>query len=100
MTASSVRIGDRVKDKITGITGIVIGYHYWLYGCERVTIQPEEAKDGKPAESFCIDAAQVTIIKAAVIAGYVPPDGMVDSRVINRPAGPRPEAARGHSTTR
>jgi hypothetical protein len=50
-----VELGDRVEDKITGLKGIIIGITNWLYGCLRVTVQPEEAKDGKPADTFCVD---------------------------------------------
>jgi hypothetical protein len=96
-----MRLGDRAKDRISGVTGIVIGYHYWLYGCERLTLQPEEAKDGKPAEAICVDAAQCQVIKASVIQGYVPPVGVVDSRdVIKRPAGPRQDAMRRSDPSR
>lgn len=91
-----ISLGDRVKDRISGVKGICVGYHYWLYGCERITIQPEEHKDGKPADGICVDAAQVEVVKAGVIKGYVPPAGVVDSRdVISRPAGPRADASRG-----
>lgn len=90
-----MRLGDRVKDQISGVTGIVTGYHYWLYGCERITLQPEENKEGKPAESICIDAAQALLIESGVIKGYNPPAGVVDSRdVIKRPAGPRADPQR------
>jgi hypothetical protein len=96
-----MNLGDRVKDKITGTKGIVVGYHYWLYGCERITVQPEEAKDGKPVDTISLDAAQVEVIKAGVVQGYTPPAGVVDSRnVIARPAGPRQEASRGHQAGR
>ncbi len=100
-TQGGITLGDRVRDRISGVRGICIGYTYWLYGCERVTIQPEESKDGKPAEGICIDAAQCEIVKSAVVQGYNPPRDVVDSRdVIRRPAGPRPAATRGHSAGR
>jgi hypothetical protein len=90
-----MKLGDRVKDRISGVTGILVGYHYWLYGCERVSIQPEEIKDGKPAEPICIDAAQTELLQGGVIQGYNPPAGVIDSRdVMKRPAGPRPDATR------
>jgi hypothetical protein len=54
------------------VKGIVIGVHEWLYGCQRVTIQPEEAKDGKPAESFCIDEPQCTLLVAKAMEPRLP----------------------------
>lgn len=62
-----INLGDRVKDTITGLKGIVIGKTEWLYGCLRLTVQPEESKDGKPADSFAVDEPQVELLKAAVI---------------------------------
>ena len=47
--------------------GIVIGVTEWLYGCRRLTIQPEEAKDGKPADAFTVDEPQAKIIKVGAI---------------------------------
>ena len=82
-----VELGDRVKDVITGMTGIVFGISDWLYGCRRITVQPEKEKDGKPAETFCVDEPQLKITKKGAIA----PDD--DSKVESRPkkttGGPR-----------
>jgi hypothetical protein len=63
----SVNLGDRVRDKITKLTGIAIAETKWLYGCTRITIQPEEIKDGKPAENYCVDEPQLLIIKKNVV---------------------------------
>lgn len=91
--ADVINLGDRVKDTITGIKGIVIGKTDWLYGCRRIVIQPEEAKDGKPAESFSVDEPQVVLVKAGVIAHAVPAgdDHVAPAR---RAHGPREDAAR------
>jgi hypothetical protein len=32
----TVNLGDKVKDRITGLEGIAIGVTTWLYGCRRV----------------------------------------------------------------
>lgn len=87
----SVNLGDRVKDQISGLQGIVIGVTEWLYGCRRVTISPEVAKDGKPAESFTIDDPQCKLIKANVL------NVQRTEKPTPAPAGPRPDAPRGHS---
>ena len=42
------QLGDLVKDKVTGFTGIVICRAVWLNGCARLTVQPQKVgKDGK-----------------------------------------------------
>lgn len=83
----TVRPGDRVKDKITGTTGIVVARTEWLYGCVRVTVQPEESKEGKPAESFVVDEAQCEVVATQAI-----PDTRARTQVVEKPAGDRPDA--------
>lgn len=41
------QLGDEVKCKITGFTGIVIGQHRWLHGCLTYSVRSRELKDGK-----------------------------------------------------
>lgn len=89
----NIKLGDRVKDKISGLKGIAIGMTDWLYGCRRFCVQPEEAKDGKPAETFHVDEPQLDLVKAGAI---VPPPK--DSPK-PRSHGPR-EDARRHADPR
>jgi len=63
-----IKNGDRVRDRITGLKGIVVGRTEWLYGCTRITVQPESAtKDNKPAETFCVDEPQLEVLKRGVV---------------------------------
>lgn len=85
-----IGLGDRVKDRISGLTGIVTGFHAYLYGCERASITPEEHKDGKPAESFVCDVAQVELLASGAVQGY----RVISSDIQTpRPAGPRADPA-------
>lgn len=84
-----IELGDRVKDKITGLKGIAIGVTSWLYGCSRISVQPEEAKDGKPAETFCVDEPQLEIVKKNVL---VPPISSKNPNPLKRSHGPRADA--------
>lgn len=65
-----IRPGDFVKDTITGLTGIVICRAEWQHGCVRMTIQPREHKDGKPADPFVIDEAGCELIEAQAVASH------------------------------
>jgi len=67
-----IELGDRVKDRISGLKGIVTGITDWLYGCRRISVQPEEAKDGKPIETFCVDEPQVEVLQKGIIKPIVP----------------------------
>lgn len=67
-----INLGDRVKDKITGMVGIAIGSSQWLYGCNQFCVKPEELKDGKPIDAFWIDEYQLDIVNKNVISGRPP----------------------------
>ena len=82
-----VELGDRVRDKISGLQGILVGVTYWLYGCRRLSIQPEESKDGKPADYFTIDEPQAHLVQPRAV---VPPPVAEEPR--NH--GPRQDAPR------
>ena len=53
---------DKVKDTITGFTGIVTGRTEWLNGCIRYGIQPTKLKDGLPVECQHIDEEQLELV--------------------------------------
>ena len=79
-----VELGDRVKDKISGLKGIVVGISNYLYGCRRISIQPEESKDGNPAEWFTIDEPQVDVVEKAAINGRETPTHGPRENVLHR----------------
>ena len=59
-----IKLGDKVKDQVTGFTGIVVSYTKWLSGCDTVGVQPDKVgKDGLPIQSVNIDITQVDLIK-------------------------------------
>lgn len=60
-----INLGDKCKDMITGFSGICIGKTQWLYGCVRITIQPEELREGKPIDALTFDEPQVQLLEAA-----------------------------------
>lgn len=85
---SRLQLGDKVKDVVTGFTGILIAEHKWLHGCRRVTIQPQELKDGKPVEAQSFDDQQCELVEAGVVPTTAATGGPQDeSRV--RPPVPR-----------
>jgi hypothetical protein len=63
-TRGEVTLGDDAKDTITGLTGVVVAITDWLAGCQRITIQPRELKDGKPVENSTFDVEQVEVVKS------------------------------------
>lgn len=58
-----VKIGHRVKDVVTGMTGIVEHIAYYPYMARRIAVQPDSLdKDGNMRKSFMIDEAQLQIV--------------------------------------
>lgn len=61
---AKIQLGDKVKDPISGITGIAVARTTWLHGCDRITVQPQGFdKDKKPYESCTVDEPQLKLVK-------------------------------------
>lgn len=67
-----VKLGDKVKDKLTGFEGIVMGRTEYLNGCVSIGILPIELKDGKPQDWVWIDEQRVDITSKADRGGPQP----------------------------
>ena len=84
----TVNLGDKVKDIVTGFTGIAVARTTWLHGCDRVVIQPDKLdKDGKVTENASFDAPQVVVLIRAKVPG-TPTTAPAKSR-----GGPRDDKA-------
>lgn len=55
-------LGYKVKDKITGMTGVATSVCFDLYGCVQITVSPGLGKDNKPGDSFWIDIQRLKIL--------------------------------------
>ena len=69
-----INLGDKVKDVVTGFTGIVIARTEWLVGCVRCVVQPPVDKDGKVPENQAFDEPQLELIKAKAVSLVVEPE--------------------------
>jgi len=58
-----VNLGDKVRDTITGLTGIAVARTEWFNGCTRIVVQPQAIKDGKAVETSCFDEPQLQVLK-------------------------------------
>lgn len=83
--------GDKAKDKITGLDGIVIAVTEWLYGCRRITLQPQKPKDGKAADNFTIDEPQCELIKAGAFKPFTQQEQAAAAAAPPRRHGNRPD---------
>lgn len=63
-------LGDKVKCKITGLSGIVIARSKYLYGCDRVGVQPPMGADGKLPDAMWGDLDSVEVVQKSVVKGH------------------------------
>lgn len=68
-----IELGDKVKDTVTGFTGIAVARTTWLYGCDRILVQPLVDKDGKIPEDRAFDEMGLSIIKVGAVNKSKPP---------------------------
>lgn len=86
-------LGDKVRDRINGFTGIVTGRFEYLNGCVRLAVDAIELKDGRPIDSVFIDESQVEVIAPGYFLSD-PPGGVIGAPGGPRPAPPLPPAPR------
>lgn len=79
---TSLNLGDKVKDKITGFTGIVTARLEYLNGCLRMQVTPDKLdKDGEMRDGMVLDVEQLVLIKAGVHEPAPPGGGPMDDPV-------------------
>lgn len=67
----AVKLGDRVKDEVTGFEGIAVARTTWLHGCDRICVQPEKLdKDGKVVDGITFDENQLKVLKSRVVDSH------------------------------
>lgn len=81
-----VQLGDKVKEAVSGLVGIVVCESLSLSGCRQVCIAPQEVKDGKPVEGSWYDDSRCTVVEK----GAVPVSPRFAERDGGEHHGPRP----------
>ena len=77
----SIKLGQKVRDTVSGLVGIAICRAEWLHGCIRIVVQPGVDKDGKVPDSCSVDEPQLEIID----------NGLLIKEPEKRKFGPRPD---------
>lgn len=79
------RLGDEVKDIVTGFKGIIITRIQWFNGCIRYNVQNQKLdKDGKMPEPIAFDEHQLELVKQQKVK---PPRQAEVITEIERPTG-------------
>ncbi len=56
-------LGRKVKDRVTGFTGVVTSISFDLYGCVQGWVVPQLGEDGKVRDSSWFDLNRLQILK-------------------------------------
>ncbi len=58
-----IRLGDKVRDKLTDLEGTVTARTEYIYGCTQFEVTPRTLHEGKPVEGPWIDEPQLELVK-------------------------------------
>ena len=58
---NEIKMGQTVKDKITGFEGIVTGHCQYISGCDQLLVQPRVGSDGKKADAYWFDLQRLEV---------------------------------------
>ena len=64
-----IRLGNKVKDNITGFAGVVVARAEYLNGCISIQVQSTKLKDGLPLEAEWFDEQRLTGNSVATAGG-------------------------------
>ena len=78
-----LKLGQKVKDRISGFSGVLSARSEFLNGCVRLQLTPDRLHEGKLIEAEWFDETQVDVLEDTPA-----PEPKT------RPGGPRPEARR------
>ena len=62
-----VELGDKGKDIITGFEGICIAKFFWINGCVRADLQPQQMHEGKLVKSESFDVQQIEVTEKGCV---------------------------------
>lgn len=88
-TEFKFNLGAKVRDRITGYTGIVTGRHEWIHMCHRYSVQSQELKDGKPIDACSFDVDALDLVQEAP-----------EQKLTKDTGGPAPEPRRAPEPSR
>lgn len=57
-----MQIGDKIRDRVNGFTGIAVGMTEYINGCRQFLLKPTKLKDDKPVEGQWIDEQHLEVV--------------------------------------
>lgn len=75
----NIKLGSKVRDRITTLEGIATSRTEYLNGCVRYAVQPVGLKDGKIIDPDYVDVEQLEVIEEPEDKKVVPSGGPRDA---------------------
>lgn len=66
----TIELGKKVKDKVTGFTGIAVTKCEYLNGCIQYEVAAPVDKDGKKTDTIWVDEVQMEVINDGVLVNF------------------------------
>lgn len=63
----NIKLGQKVKDSITGFTGIATAHVKYLTGCDQIGVTPPVDKEGKCPDTAFFDHTRLKAVGKALI---------------------------------
>lgn len=96
-----IKCGDKVRDKLTGLEGVVVSIRVLLNGCVQFGIQPKDAEGKTHPDSWFIDWQTLELLEEQVVERTLPPEQFLF--ITDKPAvddGAEPSVGRGGPSVR
>lgn len=62
-----IKLGSKVKDRITGFSGIATSHVKYLTGCDQIGVTPGVDKDGKVQDTHYFDHTRLDVLDEEVV---------------------------------
>lgn len=72
---SEIKLGNKVRDKVTGFTGIATAKIEYINGCIQYCVKPKVAKDNTMSEGEYIDIDELEVIRGGIKIKSTPSGG-------------------------
>lgn len=63
----AIKLGDKVRDRVSGSVGVAVCRAEWINGCVRWSIQRKADKEGKAPDLDCFDEKQLEVVKSGEV---------------------------------
>lgn len=85
------KLGNTLRDKVTGVTGMTTGYLTYYNGCRQWNIHPKVGDDGKQQDALYYDEQQLEFVDDGIAAGAT----NIDQNDSDAKRGGSPSSPRG-----